>query len=180
MPNQSLTDILNDIHYSPNGYFIWNPIYKAHKTDENGNHTPKVRPVISNIKSPLRPILRLMAEGCKIIINVLQKMYNIVNVVQDSFHVIDLLEKYIKKDFHPNDVILTFDIVSFYTELQTKFFNDKLDFIYNLFKNKYDMESKYEYYIYMNITLMIKDGYKLSSKYSIIRIDNKYYMQKQG
>ena len=179
-PNQSLTDILNDIHYAPNGCFIWNPIYKAHKVDNNNIHTPKVRPVISGNRSPLKPVLRLMAEGCKILINVLQHKYNIINIVQDSFQVIELINKYRNTIFHPNDKILTFDLVSFYTELQSNLIYDKLDFIYNLFKKEYDTKSIYKYHIYMKITKMIKEGYKIASKYCIIKIDNKYYIQKQG
>ena len=45
-PNQSFFDSLDDIHHTTNGYFLWNPIYKAHKTDSNGIHVPKIRPVI--------------------------------------------------------------------------------------------------------------------------------------
>ena len=180
MPNQSLMDILDDIHHTENGYFIWNPIYKAHKFDKNGKHIPKIRPIISSNKSPLKPVLKLMAEGCKILIHVLQNMYNIVNVVEDSFHVIELIENYIKFKFDSSDVILTFDFVSFYTELQIKFINDKLTYLHQMFKCKYDTNSKQIYYTYMHIVNMIKEGYDLASKYCIIKIENKFYVQKQG
>ena len=180
MPNQSLMDVIDDLHRTTNGYFIWNPIYKAHKTDENGNHTPRIRPIISGTKSPLRPILKLIAEGCIKMIHVIQNMYNINNVIQDSFHTINIINEYIKCKFHPNDIILTMDFVSFYTELQTEFINDKLDYIHKLFKTKYENESRYEFHIYTKIVEMIKDGYTLASKYCIIKIDDKYFIQKQG
>ena len=180
IPNQSLMDVLDDIHHTTNGYFIWNPIYKAHKVNNNGEHTPKIRPVISSNKSPLKPILRLIADGCNILIHVLQDMYNIVNIVQDSYQVINIIDNYINTKFNPNDIILTFDLVSFYTELKVDFLNDKLDYLYNLFKNEYDTKSQYKFYSYLHIISMIKDGYALASKFCIIKIDNKYYVQKQG
>ena len=179
-PNQSFIDLLDDIHHTTNGYFIWNPIYKAHKYDANGNHIPKIRPVIAGNKSPLKPILRMIADGCNIIIHALQNMFNIINIVQDSFQVIDIIDNYIKSDFNPNDIIITFDLVSFYTELKIDFLNDKMDFIYNVFKDKYNNKSDYKFKSYMHIILMIKEGYKISSKYCIIKIDNKFYVQKQG
>ena len=179
-PNQSLMDILDDLHHTTNGYFIWNPIYKAHKTDDNGNHIPKVRPIISGNKSPLKPILKLIAEGCIKIIHVIQNMFNIKNIIQDSFHTINIIDEYIKFRFHPNDIILTMDFVSFYTELQTEFINDKLDYLHKLFKTKYENESHYEFHIYTKIIEMIKDGYMLATKYCIIKIDDKYFVQRQG
>ena len=180
MPNQSLVDLLDDIHHTINGYFIWNPIYKAHKFNEFGEHIPKIRPVISGNKSPLKPILKIIADGCNILINVLQNMFNITNIVQDSFHVIEIIDNYIKLNFNPNDTILTFDLVSFYTELQIDFLNEKMDFVFNLFKDIYDKKSDYKFFCYMNIVSMIKDGYALSSKYCIIKINDKYFVQKQG
>ena len=92
--NQSFTYILNDLHRTNDGYFIWNPIYKAHKKDVNDDHISKVRPIISSNKSPFKPMLKLIAEGCNIII-VVQNMYNITNVGQDSFHFIKLINDYI-------------------------------------------------------------------------------------
>ena len=62
IPNQSLIDILNDLHQAKNGYFKWNPLYKAHKMDGNDNHTHKLRPVLSSNDSPLKPILKLIAH----------------------------------------------------------------------------------------------------------------------
>ena len=133
IPNQSLTDVLNDIHHTHNGYFQWNPLYKAHKFDDNNKHIPKIRPVISCNKSPLKPVLRIISDACIIIINVLQKQYNITNIIQDSFHAIYLIDEYIQNSYDINDNIITFDFVSFYTEIPIKFINEKLDFLKKLF-----------------------------------------------
>ena len=47
--------------------------------------------------------------------------------------VIEIVNDYIQNQFDPNDIILTFDLVSFYTELKIEFLNQKMDFLYNLF-----------------------------------------------
>ena len=146
-PNQSLIDVLDDIHQTKNGYFKWNPLYKAHKFDEFNNHIPKIRPIISSKSSPLQPILKIIADACIIIIHVLQNMYNMINVIQDSFHVIDLIDIYIKNKFNPTDNIITFDFASFYTELPIKFINEELTFLQKLFHDKYKQNLNYDFYI---------------------------------
>ena len=97
-----------------------------------------------------------------------------------TLHVIESFETCLNTTFNPKDIILTFDLVSFYTKLKIDFLNDKLEYLYNLFKNKFNTESNTKYRDYMNIVLMIKDGYKSSAKYCTIKIDDDYYIQKQS
>ena len=179
-PNQSLIDIITDLHQTKSGYFKWNPLYKAHKFDEHNNHIPKLRPVISGNNSPLKPILKLISEACIIINHALQQLYNFTNIVQDSFHVIHLINDYIQNNFDPNDTIITFDFVSFYTEIPISFINEKLIFLQKLFIYKYKKEGAIKFLFYEQLILLIKDGYKIACKYCIIKINGKFYIQKQG
>ena len=185
IPNKTLTILVNDIKRAKNGYFQINPLYKAHKYKQKSVfspkiHTPKIRPVISGINSPLIPILKIMADACTIIIHKLLDDYDTINIALDSFHVINIINEYIKYNFHPTDVFITFDFESFYTELPYNFIQNKLTNIYNIFMNKYKT-SNYDYYKkYANIILLIQNGYKLASKYCIIEINDIYFKQKQG
>ena len=117
---------------------------------------------------------------CPLLIFVIQNLYNITNIVQDSFHTIQLFEEYLKNDYDPNDQIFTFDFVSFYTELPPNFIDEKLNWIQNVFKHKYKNEFIAKYKIYYDIVSMIREGYKLTAKWAIIKIDGKYYIQKKG
>ena len=180
IPNQSFMDIIEDLDHVKHGYFKLNPLYKAHKTDNNNNHIPKIRPVISGNSSPLKPILKLIAEGCKMVNAKLQQLYNITNIIKDSFHAISLIDDYIKNRFEPTDIIITFDFVSFYTELPYEFIIDKLDFLIELFHNKYKNESDIVFKYLHQIVIMIKEGYIMTAKYCIIKIEDEFYTQKEG
>lgn len=98
IPNQSLTDILEDLDNIKYGYFKINPLYKAHKTDANGIHIPKIRPVISGNASPIKPILKMIDDGCKILNDAIQNIFNINDIITDSFHAISMIDDYINDD----------------------------------------------------------------------------------
>ena len=185
IPNKTLQIISDDVKKAKNGFFHFNPLYKAHKYEQKSPnapkiHIPKIRPVISGLQSPLLPILKLIANGCMKIIHILQLEYNITNIIQDSYHVINIFEEYRQKQYHPNDYMVTFDYTSFYTEIPKKLIINKLTAAYHIFKNKYQNTNDKKYNIYAKIIIMIIKGYKLAAKYSIININDKLYVQKQG
>ena len=61
-------------------------------------------------------------------------------------------------DSRTNDIILTFDSVSFYTELNSEFIINKSNYVEKLFKDLQDDQSDDKYHSHMNIIKMIKDG----------------------
>ena len=102
------------------------------------------------------------------------------NVMQDSFHAMYLLDEYVSNKFDNSDIIMVLDFVFFYTELQMKYILDALNWAYNYFNDEYDDECITKFKIYKNIISMIIEGYKICAKYSTIKIDNKFYIQKEG
>ena len=76
--------------------------------------------------------------------------------------------------------MITFDFVSFYTEIPISFINEKLNFLKQLFINKAYEKSSHKYKFYGELISLIQDGYKIASKYCIIKINDEYYIQKEG
>ena len=185
IPNKTLTILINDIKKAKNGYFNINPLYKAHKYIQETPyspkiHNPKIRPVISGLNSPLLPILKIIAEACKIIMVNLLNEYQSINIAQDSYHVINIINNYMKNNYHPTDIIISFDFESFYTELPYNFIQNKLTKAYNMFMDKYHKFKDIKYKKYAQMIILIQNGCELASKYCIIKINDSYYLQKQG
>ena len=185
IPNKSMTILINDVFNAKNGFFQWNPLYKAHKFQQNDPdspkiHTPKIRPVISGIQSPIAPIAKFMALACTKLIHAFQDEYKFVNITQDSFHVITIFDRYVQDTFDPTDVISIYDYTSFYTELPYEWCQNNLTKGYHILMNKYYNSKDKKYKIYANMMMMLQEGYELTSKYSIIKINDKLYIQKQG
>ena len=90
--------LINDVKLNKNGYFQLNPLYKAHKRKQDTAyspkvHTPNMAPVISGMCSPL-VLLRFISNICSFLIHVLQNEYNIINIVEDSYHVTSIIFEY--------------------------------------------------------------------------------------
>ena len=121
-------------------------------------------------------MLKLMADACKIIIAAIQGEYNYTNIKLDSYHVIAVINKYMKYKRKHVDVMISFNFTSFHTELPINFILNKLRFACNLFSEKYQQQQTANYKLYKNLTLFISEGYEIAGKYCIIKIDGKYYI----
>ena len=94
-----MTTLINDIKQSNNGYFTWNPLYKAHKFIQktpNGPkiHDPNMRPVINCLNSSLEGFLNGMTVVTTKMIHIIQTEYGVVNVIQGTYHMMDEYEYY--------------------------------------------------------------------------------------
>ena len=56
----------------------------------------------------------------------LQNQFVIFNIVQESFHVAQLIDEQLQNDLSPQDTLITFNFVSFYTKMRIKIINKKV------------------------------------------------------
>lgn len=171
--NITLDRMWYDMQHIKGGYLKFNVLWKAHKKYD------AVRPVASGVHSHLRVPSKIVADATKTIIIHLENMFNIKNVITDSFEFIDIISNYNTNQFNSNHKILTADFVSYYTNIPKSLILQQINWCINYFKIKYNSNPA-KFHFLIQLCNLIKEGYNKIYKYALIKINETWYSQRNG